>query len=311
MAAYFASLNPVDLLGRLPAGVAQGLIWGIMALGVYITFRLLDIADLSVDGTFSLGGAVAVMLTLAGWNPWAASLAGFCSGLVAGFVTGILHTKLGIPAILAGILTQYGLYSINLVILQMKANQAISVDKFNLVLSGRYVNSAIVIGLLLCIVVIAALYWFFGTEIGSALRATGCNQEMSKAQGININAMKVLGLALSNGLVAFAGSLSAQYSGFADVNSGRGAIVIGLAAVIIGEVIGEAILGRHLNFLGRLSFVVVGAILYYFVYTLVLWLKLDSNLMKLFTAIIVAIFLAVPYLRSQQKSSFRKAAKKK
>lgn len=309
IAQYFASLNPLDLLGRLPAGVAQGLIWGVMALGVYITFRLLDIADLSVDGTFSTGGAVTVMLILAGWNPWAAMGIAFCAGLLAGTVTGLLHTKLGIPAILAGILTQYGLYSVNLLIMGMKANQAISVDKYALAISGRTIPTAIVIGLVTAVVIIGLLYWFFGTETGSAIRATGCNQEMSKAQGININRMKVLGLALSNGLVAIAGGLSAQYSGFADVNAGRGSIVIGLAAVIIGEVIGEAILGKHLNFMGRLIFVVVGAILYYLVYTLVLWLKLDSNLMKLFTAIIVAIFLAVPFLRGQAKSSFKRAAK--
>ncbi|MEE1114100.1 MAG: ABC transporter permease [Eubacterium sp.] len=309
VALYFSSLNPLDLLGRLPAGAAQGLVWGIMAIGVYITFRILNIADLSVDGTFSTGGAVTVMLILAGWNPWPAMLVAFAAGLLAGTVTGLLHTKLGIPAILAGILTQYGLYSINLAILQMKANQAISVDKYDLAISGRTVNLTILITLIVVIVLIAVIYMYFGTEQGSALRATGCNQEMSKAQGININAMKVIGLALSNGLVAFAGGLAAQYSGFADVNSGRGSIVIGLAAVIIGEVLGEALLGKHLNFAGRLAFVVVGGIIYYLVYTLVLWLKLDPNMMKLFTAIIVAIFLAVPFLRAQQKSSFKRAGK--
>lgn len=309
MAAYFASLNPVDLLGRFPAGIAQGLIWGIMALGVYITFRLLDIADLSVDGTFSTGGAVTVMLILHGWNPWLAILLAMAAGLAAGTVTGLLHTRLGIPAILSGILTQYALYSVNLLIMEMKANQAVSVDKYYLIISGRNVPLAILVGGILAAVLIAALYFFFGTELGSALRATGCNQEMSKAQGIDINRMKVIGLALSNGLVALAGGLSAQYSGFADINSGRGAIVIGLAAVIIGEVIGEAILGKRLNFAGRLTFVVLGGILYYLVYTLVLWLKIDSNLMKMFTAIIVAVFLAVPYLRAQNKSSFGKAGK--
>ncbi|MEE0954721.1 MAG: ABC transporter permease [Eubacterium sp.] len=309
MAQYFASLSFLDLAGRLPTAAAQGLVWGIMALGVYITFRLLDIADLSVDGTFSTGAAVTVMLIIDGWNPWPAMLMAFLAGLAAGCVTGLLHTKLGIPAILSGILTQYGLYSINLVIMHMKANQAVSVDKYGLAISGRNVPYSIAVALVLVFALLCVMYWFFGTEMGSALRATGCNQEMSKAQGINVNAMKVLGLAVSNGLVALSGGLFAQYSGFADVNSGRGSIVIGLAAVIIGEVIGEAILGKKLNFFGRLSFVVVGAILYYFVYTIVLWLKLDSNLMKLFTAIIVAIFLAVPYLRGQQKSSFSKAAK--
>ena len=289
VASYFASLSLPGLFARIPAGVAQGLVWGLMALGVYITFRLLDIADLSVDGTFSTGSAVVV--------------------IVAGTVTGLLHTKLGIPAILSGILTQYALYSINLAIMGFKANQAVSVDKYALIISSRTIPKAILTGVLFSAAIIALLYWFFGTELGSSIRATGCNQQMAKAQGININSMKVLGLAISNGLVAMAGALSAQYSGFADVNSGRGAIVIGLAAVIIGEVIGEALLGKHLNFAGRLAFVVIGGILYYIVYTVVLWLKLDSNLMKLFTAVIVAIFLAVPYLRGQSKSSFRRAGK--
>ncbi|MCR5716668.1 MAG: ABC transporter permease, partial [Lachnospiraceae bacterium] len=233
----------------------------------------------------------------------------FAVGLLAGSVTGLLHTKLGIPAILAGILTQYALYSINLAIMGFSANTAVSADKYALVVSGRDVTRAIIIGLIFAVVVVALMYWFFGTERGSALRATGCNPEMSKAQGININAMKVLGLALSNGLVALSGGMFAQYSGFADVNSGRGAIVIGLAAVIIGEAIGEALLGKHLNFAGRLSFVVIGAVIYYLVYILVLWLKLDSNMMKMFTAIIIAIFLAVPYLRSVSKSSFKRAGK--
>ncbi len=304
-----AALHPADLIGRFPAGIAQGMIWGIMALGLYITFRLLDIADLSVDGTFSTGGAVTVMLILQGFNPWLAILIAMAAGLLAGTVTGMLHTRLGIPAILSGILTQYALYSVNLMIMGMKANQAVSVDKYHLIISGRNIPHALLTGGIFAVVLIILLYAFFGTEMGSAIRATGCNLEMSKAQGINTNRMKVVGLALSNGLVALAGGLSAQYSGFADVNSGRGAIVIGLAAVIIGEVIGEAILGKRLNFAGRLAFVVIGGIIYYLVYTLVLWLKIDSNLMKMFTAIIVAVFLAVPYLRAQSKSSFAKAGR--
>lgn len=308
-AAYFSSLNPVDFAGRLPSAAAQGLFWGIMALGVYITFRLLDIADLSVDGTFATGGAVTAMLIKGGTSPYVTLLVALAVGLIAGTVTGLLHTKLGIPAILAGILTQYGLYSINLWIMGFSANQAINSTKVHLVISGLRVPETIVVMVIFTGVLIAVLYWFFGTEIGSALRATGCNPQMAKAQGININTMKVLGLALSNGLVSLAGSFSSQYSGFADVNAGRGSIVIGLAAVIIGEVIGEAIFKKKLNFAGRLIFVVVGAIIYYIVYTLVLWLKLDSNMMKLFTAIIVAIFLAVPYLRGQSKSSFKRAAK--
>ena len=307
-AAYFQSLNGLDLLGRLPAAIAQGLFWGVMALGVYITFRLLDVADLSVDGTFATGSAVTAMLILKGVNPWVAILVAFLAGLAAGAVTGLLHTKLGIPAILAGILTQYALYSIHLAIMGFKANTAVNA-KSTLVISGLSIPRSIVVLLIFVAALIAVLYWFFGTEVGSALRATGCNQQMAKAQGININSMKLLGLALSNAIVALAGGLSAQYSGFADVNSGRGSIVIGLAAVIIGETIGEAIFKKHLNFAGRLIFVVVGGIIYYIVYTIVLWLKLDSNMMKMFTAIIVAIFLAVPDLRGQSRSSFRRAGK--
>ena len=224
-------------------------------------------------------------------------------------ITGLLHTKLGIPAILAGILTQYALYSINLAIMDFKANTAISADKFSLIVSGRDVTAAIIVGLCFVAVIIALLYWFFGTERGMSLRATGCNPQMSKAQGININLNKVIGLALSNGLVALSGSLFAQYSGYADVNSGRGAIVIGLAAVIIGEVIGDAILGKRMNFLFRMIFIAVGAIIYYVIYIVVLWLKMDPNMMKLFTAVIVAICLAVPYLKNTRKNSFRRAGK--
>lgn len=309
LAGYFASLNPINLLGSMPAGIAQGLVWGVMALGVYITFRLLDIADLSVDGTFTIGGAVTVMLILGGWNPWMALLAAFAAGLLCGTVTGLLHTLLGIPAILAGILTQFALYSINLAIMGMKANQAVSVDKFALAITSRRVPVAILTGVVLTIAIISLMYLYFGTENGSAMRATGCNPEMSKAQGINIGFMKVLGLAISNGAVAYAGGLMAQFQGFADINMGRGAIVIGLAAVIIGEVLGEALLGRHLNFFGRLSFVALGGVIYYLVVVLVLWLKLNSNYLKLLTALVVAIFLAVPYLRGQSKASFKKAGR--
>ncbi len=306
---YFASLNPAALVRSFPAGIAQGIIWGIVALGVYITFRLLEVSDLSVDGTFTTGGAVTVMLVLAGWSPWAAMAVALAAGIVCGTVTGILHTMLGIPAILAGILTQFALYSVNLAIMGMMANKAVSVDKFYLAISSRNVTMAIVVGVLFAVLVIAALYWYFGTEQGSALRATGCNPQMSKAQGIDINLMKIIGLALSNGLVAVAGGLMAQFQGFSDINMGRGAIVIGLAAVIIGEVIGNAIAGKHLNFAGRMTFVVMGGVIYYIVVVIVLWLKLDSNYLKLFTALIVAIFLAVPYLQSQAKSSFKKAGK--
>lgn len=310
IAVYFSSLSFLKLLKNMPGGVAQGLIWGLMALGVYITFRLLDVADLTVDGSFTTGGACTVMLILAGWPAWAALLVAVIAGVAAGFCTGMLHTKLGIPAILAGILTQFSLYSINLHIMGMAANKAVSVDKYDLILSSRTVPSAILTGFIIALALVSFFYWYFGTEQGSALRATGSNAAMSRAQGIDVNSMKVLGLSISNGIVALSGGLMAQYQGFADINMGRGAIVIGLAAVIIGEVVGRALLGKHLNFYGTLSFTVVGGILYYAVVVIVLWLKLNSNDLKLFTAIIVAVFLSVPYLREQSKSSFARLKKK-
>ena len=304
--AYFASLSLLKLVKNLPGGVAQGLIWGLMALGVYITFRLLDVADLTVDGSFTTGGAVTVMLILAGVPAWAALLVAVVAGMLAGLCTGLLHTKLGIPAILAGILTQFSLYSINLRIMGMAANKAVSVDKF----SSRNISSAILTGALIALALVALFYWYFGTEQGSALRATGSNPNMSAAQGINVNRKKVLGLSLSNGIVALSGGLMAQYQGFADVNMGRGAIVIGLAAVIIGEVIARAILGKHLNFFGTLTFTVIGGVIYYAVVVVVLWLRLNSNDLKLFTAIIVAVFLAVPYLRAKRLNSFGRLKRK-
>ena len=309
MEAYFASLSLLKLLKNMPGGVAQGLIWGLMALGVYITFRLLDVADLTVDGSFTTGGAVAAMLILSGCPAWVAILVALLIGCLAGLVTGLLHTKLGIPAILSGILTQYALYSVNLHIMGMSANKAISVDKYNLVLSLRHIPHAILVGFIIVMVVISLMYWYFGTEQGSALRATGSNPALARALGISIDNMKLLGLSLSNGIVALAGALMAQYQGFADINMGRGAIVIGLAAVIIGEVIGRALLGKHLNFFWSLTFVAIGGVLYNLVMVIVLWLKLDSNDLKLFTAVIVAIFLAVPYFRDKSKSSFRKSGK--
>lgn len=304
-----ASLSLPNLVSRLPGGVAQGIIWGIMALGVYITFRLLDVADLTVDGSFTTGGAVTVVLIVAGWPAWAALLVAVAAGLLAGLVTGLLHTKLGIPAILAGILTQFALYSINLRIMSMKANTPVNPDKYDLFLTLRSVPGAIWKGLLLAAVLIALLYWYFGTEQGSAIRSTGANPAMSRAQGINIDAMKVLALSLSNGMVALSGGLMAQYQGFADINMGRGAIVIGLAAVIIGEVLCDAFFRKGCNFSVRLGFVVLGGIVYYLVMVLILWLKLDPNDLKLFTAVIVAAFLAVPYLKGQAKSSFHRLKK--
>lgn len=310
IAVYFSSLSLLKLLKNMPGGIAQGLIWGLMALGVYITFRLLDVADLTVDGSFTTGGACTVMLILAGWPAWAALLVAVLAGVAAGFCTGMLHTKLGIPAILAGILTQFSLYSINLHIMGMAANKAVSVDKYSLILSSRSVPMAILTGFLIALALVSLFYWYFGTEQGSALRATGSNGAMSRAQGIDVDAMKVLGLSISNGVVALSGGLMAQYQGFADINMGRGAIVIGLAAVIIGEVVGRALLGKRLNFYGTLSFTVIGGVLYYAVVVIVLWLKLNSNDLKLFTAIIVAVFLSVPYLRDQSKTSFARLKKK-
>ena len=303
------NLNINTLFASFPSGLAQGLLWGIMALGLYITFRMLNFADMTVDGTFTTGGAVTVMLIIAGWQPWIAILIAFLAGLLAGLVTGILHTKLGIPAILSGILTQFALWSVNLAIMGFSANKAISVNTYALAISSRYVPHAILTGFITAALTVAVMYWYFGTEHGSAMRATGNNPEMSKAQGIDINTMKMIGLALSNGLVALSGGLMAQYQGFADINMGRGAIVIGLAAIIIGEVVSDIIAGKHSNFAIRLGFIVIGGILYYLVIQIVLWLRLNSNLLKLFTAIVVAIFLAVPYLISVSKVSFSKAHK--
>ena len=306
ISAYIASLSLLKLAKNLPGGIAQGLIWGLMALGVLITFRLLDVADLTVDGSFTLGAAVTVMLIIAGWPAWLAMLVAVIAGILAGLCTGLLHVKLGIPVILAGILTQFSLYSINLRIMGMAANKALSVDKYNLILSSRNITSSILTSLVIAFVLVCVFYWYLGTEQGSALRATGSNPAMSRALGIDIGAMKILGLAISNGVVALSGGLMSQYQGFADINMGRGAIVIGLAAVIIGEVLGKAILGKHLNFFGTMSFVVIGGVVYYLVVVLVLWLRLNSNDLKLITAVIVALFLAVPYLREQRKTSFKR-----
>mgnify|MGYP001284985459 FL=1 len=310
LSAYFASLSPLALLRAIPGSIAQGLIWGLLALGVYITYKLLDFADLSVDGSFATGGAVAVMLIRGNMNPWLSLLFAFAAGMIAGLITGLLHTKLGIPPILAGILTQIALYSINLNIMG-KSNQAVSVDNYNLPVSLRYVSGdtgtrirVFATCILFCVVVVALLYWYFGTEQGHAIRATGCNPNMSRAQGINTNFCKVLALMLSNGLVGLSGALYAQYQGAADVNMGRGAIVIGLAAVIIGDVLfGKICAGKKLAFAYTLFSVIAGAILYYLVLSIILWLKFPSDDLKLFSAIVVAIFLAIPYLKDKKKAT--------
>ena len=290
-----------SLLSSLPGAVSQGLIWGLMALGVYVTFRILDVADLTVDGSIATGGAVCVMLMRGGVNPWLALLCAFTVGMLAGLVTGVFHTQCGIPAILSGILTQLALYSVNLRIMGAKANQPISVDKFSLLVSQRYVRDVtlqnpIPLLLLFIAAVIGVMYWFFGTERGCSIRATGANGHMARAQGINTDANKVLGLMLSNGLVALAGALLSQYQGSADINMGRGAIVIGLAAVIIGEVLFS---GVFHNFALKLTAVVIGAVIYYIVLQIVLQLGLNTNDLKLITAVIVAIFLSVPYWKGK------------
>lgn len=307
--AYFSSLNPMTFVSQLPGNIAQGIIWGLMALGLFITFRLLNFADLTVDGSFATGGAVTAVMIINGAPAWLAALVALAAGLIAGLVTGLLHTKLGIPDILSGILTQIALYSVNLNIMG-KANLPVSYRNYNLILSASNIKLAIVIGAGFAVVVIALMYWFFGTELGSTIRATGSNPDMSKAQGININTAKVLALVLSNGMVALSGSLFAQYQGFADVNMGRGAIVIGLAAVIIGMVIGDAIFRKKSSFIIKLLFVVVGGILYYIAMGIVLWLKMPTDDTKLFTAVIVALFLAVPNLKEMSKNSFSRAAKR-
>lgn len=317
MSVYLSALSVTNLISRMPAAVAQGIIWGLMALGVFITFRLLDIPDMTVDGSFATGGAVTVMLLLAGMHAWAALLIAIVVGVLTGLCTGFLHTKLGIPAILAGILTQFALYSINLRIMT-KANQTASVQKFGMfwengngfLVSSLHIPQAILVGLVLAAIIVALSYWYFGTEQGSALRATGNNPAMSRAQGIHIGTMKVIGLGISNGIVALAGGLMTQFQGTADVSMGRGAIVIGLAAIVIGEILCDAIFSKGCNFAVKLCFIIFGGIVYYAVMVVILWLKLDPNDLKLFTAIIVAAFLAIPQLKAQSKSSFSRSKKR-
>lgn len=302
----------LDFIGALPGAVSQGLIWGIMAIGVYITYKILDIADLTVDGSFCTGGATFVVLYAMGTNIWLALLASLLVGMLAGLVTGILHTACGIPAILSGILTQLALWSINLAIMGMKANVAINViDKANLdrlLVSLRFVQDVakgtrpfyrhpiFVVGLF-TLGIIVILYWFFGTELGASLRATGANDKMARAQGINTNVGRVLGLMISNGLVALSGALLSQYQSFADSSMGKGAIVIGLAAVIIGDVL----LGRLFrNFGLQLLAVSIGSIIYYVVIQAVVSLSnINTNYLKLISAVIVALFLSVPYWKGK------------
>lgn len=293
-------MSIVSLLNAMPGALAQGLIWGIMAIGLYITYKILNISDLTVDGTLCTGGAVCVMMLLSGHSMVVSMVTAVLAGMLAGLVTGLFHTFMGIPAILAGILTQLSLYSINLKIMG-KANQAISIRKYDLLVSlmnikkvAFYENTILIVAIFV-VLLIAALYWFFGTEFGCSLRATGNNLNMSRAQGINTNFNKVFGLMLSNGIVALSGALLSQYQGFADVQMGRGAIVIGLAAIIIGE----ALFGKIFrNFALRLLSVAIGGIIYYIVYQTVIWFGLDTDFLKLLSALVVAVFLAVPYWKS-------------
>ena len=297
----------LSFLNSLPGAFGQGLAWGIMAVGVYVTYRILDVADLTVDGSLATGGAVCALGITMGLNPWLSLVLAILAGMLSGLVTGLFHTLCGIPAILSGILTQLALYSVNLRIMAIgsgastKATLAVSVDKQDLLLSSRYIRemslrNPLLLLVVLTAVVIAVLYWFFGTELGCSLRATGANPNMARAKGINTNTAKVLGLVVSNGLVALSGGLLAQYQGSATVDMGRGAIVIGLAAVIIGEVL----LGKvFINFALKLLAAIIGAIIYYVVITLVLRLGLESTDLKLLTAVVVAIFLTIPYWKGK------------
>ena len=285
----------------MPGAIAQGLIWGIMAIGLFITYKVLDYSDLTVDGTMATGGAVCIMLMMQGLNVWIALLCAIIAGMLAGLATGLFHTAMGIPPILAGILTQLSLYSINLTIMLGKANQAVSVTKYNMIVSSRYVKelslrNPILITAVVIVVLIGILYWFFGTELGCSLRATGANAAMARAQGINTNFCKILGLMIANGIVALASAMYSHYQGFVDVNMGRGAIVIGLAAVIISDVIFGKLFR---NFALKLFAVALGAVIYYIVIQIVLWLGLNTNLLKLLSALIVALFLAIPYWKGK------------
>lgn len=282
-------------IGALPGVLAQGMIWGIMAIGVFITFRILDIADLTVDGTICTGAAVCAVLLVSGVNAWAAIAIATLAGVLCGLITGILHTFFGIPAILAGILTQLILWSANLIIMG-KANVALTAVSDSKLISNLDTESLVSNLILLGFVVAVAglLYWFFGTELGVSLRSTGSNPNMSRAQGINTDLAKVLGLMISNGLVALSGALLAQYSNAADINMGKGAIVIGLAAVVVGEAVVSKISG---NFIVKLFGVVVGAVIYHMIYQTVILLGMNSDLLKALSAVVVIIFLGIPYVK--------------
>ena len=312
MEAFFNSI-----LNSMPNAFGQGLCWGIMAIGVYITYRILDIADLTVDGSLATGGAVcAIAITIFKLDPWVAMLLAMIAGMAAGLLTGLFHTVCGIPAILSGILTQLALYSLNLRIMaigiEAPTNANVSLQSrfgdFEVLISSLYIRdfslkNPLILLAIIVVAIIGILYWLFGTELGSGLRATGANANMARAQGINTNRNKVLGLVISNGLVAVSGALLAQYSGGATIDMGKGGIVIGLAAIIIGEVLLDKLFR---NFALKLLTCVIGAILYYVVITFVLRLGLQSSDLNLLTALVVALFLAIPYWKGKY---FNKLAK--
>ena len=286
--------NPITLLYSLPGALAQGLIWGIMAIGVAITYKILDYADLTVDNSLCTGGAVAAICIIGGMDPLLSLVFAMLAGALAGLCTGLLHTVLGIPAILSGILTQLALYSINMHIMG-KSNLTISRTQYDLLLTSAQIPRAILVSGLFVVVLVIVLYWFFGTQLGCAIRATGNNEHMARAQGISTNRMKVLGLMLSNALVGLSGALLAQYQGNADINMGRGAIVIGLAAVVIGS----ALLGRRENFALRLATTALGGVVYYAILAVVIWAGLSTSDLKLFSAVVVTVFLSAPHLKKK------------
>ncbi len=284
-----------DLIGALPGAISLGLIWGIMAIGVYITYKILSISDLTVDGTVCTGAAVCTMLITSGVDPWIAMLCAVIAGGLCGLVTGLLHVVFDIPAILAGILTQLALWSVNLKIMG-QANRPLSARKFDVILTQMDTTKSIITLAMIAVAIVVILYWFFGTSLGCSIRATGCNINMSRAQGINTNLNKVLGLVISNALVALSSALLAQYQGFADINMGRGAIVIGLAAIVIGEGLFSKIAK---NFAVRLCGVLIGGVIYYVVYQVIVFLGLDTDLLKMLSAVVVALFLGIPNLKNK------------
>ena len=294
----------MGLLSALPGAVAQGLIWGIMAIGVYITYKILDIADLTVDGSICTGAIVCAMLMVNGAPVWLALIVATVAGLLAGAITGALHILLGIPAILSGILTQLVLWSVNLKIMG-KANQPLSARNYKVLLSQMNIPSALIVLAVFAVLLVAVLYLFFGTELGAGIRATGINPAMSRAQGINTDITKLIGLSLSNGIVALSGALLCQYQGYADINMGKGAVVIGLAAVVIGEAIISKLPPK---FAIRLAGVIIGAVIYYIVYQVIIFLGLDTDLLKMLSAVVVAVFLGMPYVK--RKISARRGIKK-